>query len=487
RDFQNGGGICTSIDADVAVEVSKVYYTDRDVRLVGLAFQRAGSSGIGPMLPYHASDKAVAAEFDALAKAAEHQAEMAAGKALADKMTNRGDPDNLKWISRQLALHGSDGYFAAGFFNALSADQIARLMGHDDQALANALATGAVDQRTAHNIVMALEWTQGSDFSPQHWHITERTQLAVLQALANNRTAARNFADLLSAKDLHRLIDLSRDSDDGKVFSQVFNVLSQAALTHGTDPDAMRAFMNRVSAAMKGVDLSFVPGSAAALLQFVSVGIAGSVADPGPGRTPAELLAWAKRQGVVMDEILAPFLTRIAQSNAGRDALDNAVNGILVGSLPSILPWTKVVKTGSTVLDNMVINGLQSWTGVKDQDLYAKVLGTKRPSKTDALQFAQSAVRGPGQVAMWTMLAKNGYLVDVHNRPVDLTSDGGGSSSPFLTARQSKLNDLAAHPENYHLKGDSNIDLETLDNDFGSSVSLANPDSRSLAAIRDAK
>jgi hypothetical protein len=506
HDFENGGGTCMSIDSEVATQVATTYYTDRDVRTVGLAFQRAGSAGIGPMVPYHASDQAVGAEFDALTKAAEHQAEMAAGKALADKMTEHGDPKNIQWIVSQLGRHASDGFFAAGFYNALSAEQIVELLGRggDDQALVNALASGAVDKQTVHNIATALSWTQtpaGITVEP-HWHIPESTQLAVLQALASNRTAAGNFVNLLDAGDLHRLISQAHNSQDGKAFGQVFNLLSQAALTHGNDAAGMRAFMGRVSAAMKDVDLSYVPGSTAALLQFLSVGIAGSVEDPGPGRSPAQLLAWAKRQGVIMDEILAPYLTRIAQSNADRKAVDDAVNGIIVGSLPGFLPWGMLAKTGSSVLDNMVISGVKSWSGVDEHKLYGSVLNanTPGPGQINALQFAQGAAQGPGQVAMWTMLAKNGYLVDNYNRPVDLSSDSPepppspplvsspARRSPFeLPPRQQELADLAAHPENYHLRGDKNIDLGTFDDHFGSAVSLTNPDSKSLAAIRDAK
>jgi uncharacterized membrane protein YgcG len=61
--YQNGGGVCFAIDTDTATQVAATYYTDRDVRVVGQAFERAGHALPGPAMPYIASDKAVNAAF----------------------------------------------------------------------------------------------------------------------------------------------------------------------------------------------------------------------------------------------------------------------------------------------------------------------------------------------------------------------------------------------------------------------------------------
>jgi hypothetical protein len=499
--YENGGGTClVPIDGEVNAAAAAASGTDAEVRRIGRAFQEAGSQGPLPGvgrspddLPYRPADGVYKMSDTALAGAVAHQDQLAAGAALADKMTTKYNPDNVDWIIDQLDRHAGDGYFDAGFFNSLSANQIAKLMGRraecvpqtDDQALANALATGAVSKQTVHNVVTALTWVPSALSNPDRWPVNEAAQVSVLKAIAANRAAARNFTDLISDSDLHQLMQIPKNFPDGQVFTQLFNVLTQAAVTHGNDAAGETAFMNRVSTAMHGMDLTFQPGSAAALLQFVSVGIAGSIEDPGAGKSGHELLEWAKREGAAMDQILAPYLKVISQSNASRDALDAAKKGLAEGALLNILPWGGMVKTGSAVLDNLVIGGMQSWAGSKVDGAFAKSLSIGQgPGDMNALQFAMDATRGPGQLAIWTQLAKHGYLLDQNHKRVVLTPDTPyHSTSVFLTPLQSQLGDLRNNGGNYRLSSDTQIDLGTLINNYDASVSIAKDGSKSLEAL----
>ncbi|MDZ5447689.1 hypothetical protein U2F26_34135 [Micromonospora sp. 4G57] len=484
--YERGGGAClVPIDAEVTTTAAAASRTDAEVRRVGHAFQQAGSAsplptvGTSPNdLPNRPADGLYRMSDEALDIQLKHQAQIDAGAALAAKMSKKGDPANLRWITEQLDLHANDGFFAAGFYNSLTANQIAELMGRrgecavngNDQALANALASGALSAKAAHNIVTALGRVQGTDLSVQHWHITEGTQLSVLQAIANNRTAARNFVDLLNGADLHRLVNLSQYSTDGLVFTPVFHVLSQAALTHDNDPAGMRAFMKRVSTALHGVDLTYVPGAQATLLQFLAVGMAGSVADPGPGMTPKQLTRWIENQSAEVDSILSSYLDVIIKSNAAREGVDDAVKSITSGAVLNILPWGSLVHSGSSVLDNLVIGGLQSGAGIGLDKDFEATLGANLPGdgKINVLEFTKRAGTGPARIAMWTQLAKHGYLVDSHNKPVDLSS---GDTKALIA-------DMSSHPHDYSIKNGSN-DLQALNKIFD----FTNAESKSYNTI----
>ncbi|MER6140050.1 hypothetical protein ABT174_08320 [Streptomyces sparsogenes] len=67
--YQNGGGFCEPIDGRIATQVAAAYYTDRDVRSVGLAFQQAdgpGGGGRKPGTPISAPEAAVSSALERL-------------------------------------------------------------------------------------------------------------------------------------------------------------------------------------------------------------------------------------------------------------------------------------------------------------------------------------------------------------------------------------------------------------------------------------
>ncbi|GAA5190132.1 hypothetical protein GCM10023322_44530 [Rugosimonospora acidiphila] len=473
--YERGGGTCQlPIDREVSAAVSTASSTDTEVRRVGRAFQEAGSASPLPTvgdnspdnLPGRPADGLYRMSDGALSGAVAHQDSLAAGAALASKMTKKNNPDNVDWIIDQLDAHGGDGYFDAAFFNSLTTGQIAKLMGRradcavvgDDQALANALATGLVSKATVHRVVTALSWAAKSSYDPDYWPVQESAQASVLQAIAGNRTAAREFTDLMTDGDLHTLLRVTRGaSGDGKAFVQAFNLLTQAGITHAGDSAGEQAFMNRVAAALKGENLSDVGGAEGALLQFVSLGLAGMVPDPGAGKTPEQLHKWMEDTSGAADAMLSKYLDLIIKSNAARDKSDELHTTILETIGFSFVPWGKVANTGSAVVDNLISNGLQSGIGEVGGGLLSDVANAGIPGgDIEPMRFASLAGTGPVRIAMWTQLAKHGYLVNQFDIPVRLDSGD----------RQELLSDMSRHPDNYALAGspDSLHDIDKIFN-----------------------
>jgi len=499
--YDQGGGSVVAMDHEVISSAAATYATDRDVRRVGLAFQRAGSAHPMPGVPFGPSANDLPGRQamsvytigeGALEAQLEHQAQLDAGAALAAKMTTHRDSGNLAWITQQLDEHASDPFFAAGFYNGLSADQIAQLMGRrgdctllgNDEALANALASGAVTPDTAHHIGQALGWLRGAGvFSVEHWHITTGTQRGVLQALAANPAAARNLVSLLTDGDLGSLIqsavhgDLTtQPSTGGTEFASVIKLLSSAALAQ-PGPAALSAFMKRVAGRLDGMDLTGVPHSGMVLLQFASVGIAGSMTPPPPDLSPTQLQAWAGAQGTRVDALLAAYLNVIKHSNGAHDHLDSLMRGIAEGAVLNILPWGRAVETGWKMVDNLVIGGLQSWVGVlvdpHVQDGQDRLEGDG--GKPKLLPFAQSAGGRSGEIALWTQLAAHHYILNPQGRTVKLNGDP--------EQNRALLADMTDHPGRYTIRGDRNITLETLRGRYSYPLSLNDPNSKSIRAI----
>jgi hypothetical protein len=351
-----------------------------------------------------------------------------------------------------------------------------------------------VTKETARDILKALSWVQtGNAFDPTHWHITADTQLSVLRTLAANPAAARNFVDALSVEDVRRFINLSRGVD-GAVYSQVFSVLTSAALTHGNDPAGMTALMNKVSTAMTGMDISHIPHSGAVLLQFVRLGIAGSITEPGDNLTQEQINRWASQQGDRVDAMLAPYLKMIKGSNDARENYDALVRGLLEGEVLALLPWGKVIKTGSAIIDNIVITGIQGWLTPTYVDPAAKKVLQGDNGQIKLVDFAKDAAGGAGTVAIWMQLAKHGYVFDSYGNKVGVDSNGnltgGRGHLPGLSQSPLAVKDMLAHPEDYKVRtrdddghGYDETSLPSVTNNYGGRMSFANPNSKSIAAL----
>lgn len=211
RAYENGGGPCVAeaIDANAARQVAAAYDTDRDVRTVGQAFLRAGGALVrGRNQPIHATGKAVETFFQMLRKEAAHQAQINAGAAPARGLPTVMNADERQRVEGELAKHAGDPYFCAGFFNSLNVRQLEQFLAQpgDIQPFVSAYASGVLSEATTANFVETLSRLVGRDNSVEHNHITPEQQIALLNALRNNPTAALNFADSLSAAQIRHLL-----------------------------------------------------------------------------------------------------------------------------------------------------------------------------------------------------------------------------------------------------------------------------------------
>ncbi|MFI0768100.1 hypothetical protein ACH4TQ_24945 [Streptomyces sp. NPDC021218] len=310
--YENGGGPCFSgaIDANVARQVAAAYYTDRDVKTVGLAFLRAGGFLVrGRNQPIFSNNKAIDKAFKQLQKEAAHQGQINAGAALARS------PMNTKERQRELAKHADDPYFCAGFFNALEARKLEEFLGQstDTQPFVSAYASGLLSEATTAHVVEALSRLAGRDNSPEHYHMTAERQIALLSALASDPTASVNFANSLSAGQIRHLVH-GEASLNPPLRSTLLGVLTTAMENIGGQPQA-HALMGKVSqalfapdaAALHKTDLNqLLPG----LTLFYSAGVRHSITPP-EKLGANDLRQWAIGLGGLAGQELRPFMAAI--------------------------------------------------------------------------------------------------------------------------------------------------------------------------------
>ncbi|MFK4267191.1 hypothetical protein [Streptomyces milbemycinicus] len=209
--YQNGGGFCQPIDGDIAKQVAAAYYTDRDVRTVGQAFLQAGGVLVrGRNQPIFSNNGAIDKAFKQLAKAAAHQGQINAGAALAKRLMN-AKPIEVTVIIRELAKHGSDPYFSAGFYNNLDERHIETAMAQGGiQALVSAYSSGVLDKKVYEAVntrlarpIPAVRFAVNLD---DHY-MTAAQKMAFLDGIAANPVAAHNFANSLSQSQLRALFE----------------------------------------------------------------------------------------------------------------------------------------------------------------------------------------------------------------------------------------------------------------------------------------
>ncbi|WP_346176296.1 hypothetical protein [Streptomyces cuspidosporus] len=217
--YENGGGPCVAeaIDANVARQVAAAYDTDRDVRTVGQAFLRAGGVLVRrPNQPIRAHEKTVDATFEKLRTEALHQARINAGAALAKRLMD-AQPVKVSGIVRELAEHGNDPYFSAGFYNNLDERHIETAMALGGiPALVSAYSSGVLDKKVCDSVNTRLARpvpTVRFAVNLEDHYLTAAQKTQFLDSVAANPVAARNFASSLSQGQLRDLFEgpMSKD------------------------------------------------------------------------------------------------------------------------------------------------------------------------------------------------------------------------------------------------------------------------------------
>ncbi|MEU8872875.1 hypothetical protein AB0D24_17210 [Streptomyces javensis] len=229
-----------TIGIEVNSLLTRVWETDRGVKDTGRAFATAGGGSgrtdLGlphwTMGPVHTTDAAVEAQANSNA--------MAAGAELARSLPGMPGNDPVARLTAKLAEHSSDPYFAAGFFNALTPEQLKMLLPINQDtipALVSAYRSGALNQSVTDTLIHKLVSKLPESVDSQ----------AFLSALADNHVASAHFANSINSSQIFGMLSPNRGTDG--VPKALLEVLTSA--THeARDPEEIKSWINKLSSAL---------------------------------------------------------------------------------------------------------------------------------------------------------------------------------------------------------------------------------------------
>ncbi|MFD8868259.1 hypothetical protein ACFV1F_28615 [Streptomyces sp. NPDC059590] len=344
--YQNGGGCVTAIDVDTAKQLAAAYYTDRDVRTVGQAFLQAGGVLVrGRNQPIHANEKTVNAAFTKLQTEAArqqteaaHQVQINAGAALAKRLMG-AKPVEVTGIIRELAKHGNDPYFSAGFYNNLDEQHIETAMAQGGiPALVSAYSSGVLDKKVYDSVNTRLARPiQNVRFAVnlQDHYMTAAQKLQFLNSIGANPVAARNFANNLTSGQLRQLF-YGPASEIPGLRGSLTNALTVAMWQQSGQPQA-RALMHTVSDGLFGdgapkLTHNQMQQLIGPLMEFYSAGISQSLVPP-PGDDPIALRRWAEGLGRQNGQDLGLFLKAANETGDEHELMKSMIQGGYVNVL----------------------------------------------------------------------------------------------------------------------------------------------------------
>lgn len=232
------GGDTIGIEVDSLL--TRVYATDRSVRHTGHAFAAAGGGSARGDLGIARPTTGPVKTTDAALLAQEHSDDMAAGARLAAGLPGIDGDDPMSRLTAELAEHGHDPYFAAGFFNALTPAQLKTLLPIDEKTippLVSAYRSGALDQSVTdtliHKIVSRI---------PKSVHAVD-----FLSDLAADPVASAHFADALDSAQIFGMLAPSRAPEGLPV--ALIKVLTSAT-RHAEDPEQITSWVSKLSSAL---------------------------------------------------------------------------------------------------------------------------------------------------------------------------------------------------------------------------------------------
>jgi hypothetical protein len=329
--------------------IATIYYTDRDVRRVGRLFEEAGSSGglhlpgILP-LPGRPLDQVVHTTNDTL-----DRLDMRNGAALASQLdeAQRLGGSVLTTFMNELGQYADDPLFCAGFYNALSREQLEKLPWNATtaQALATAFASGKLSGDAQSSIAYVLMDRDNSGEVPT----------AVFAALAANPHGAANFTRyLLAHEGTFKLFLRGNGWSDwypgfhGRRQQTAFLQGMLRVLASGEtvmSPNEVRKLVATTAKDLPGgMDLKVAQGIENDLRKFL-VTSANRLLGPPPARVPGtsylvSLNGWAEDYGTVMRSLLpyVDWLHGIYEDNQAALAEEHAwIENIALGAVGGVL------------------------------------------------------------------------------------------------------------------------------------------------------
>lgn len=450
-DFENGGGDCLPLSAAYASgQVASVEAVDKEARLVGQAFQQAGAPTARPGMKqqYLAREQDMESALRALEQAAQHQGQVDAGTALAGTLGDHPSPDDLARVSHALDAHSGDPYYTAGFFNHLSSEQIADLLGRGRtvQALVSAYASGVLTHSASANVVRVLGWLQGEDNSPQHPHITAAEQTALLKALAANSAAAANFAQSLSAHQIRSLF-----FGLGPVLNPELRVSLLNTLTAGgwgtRDPELARLILAHVSSAVFADKAPDLPADELdplldAFAHLYTAGADQSITPP----TASDPRAWAEKYGDQVGKEIGPLLRAVSQM--GSESNNPLFRSMIQGGYMNVLFMPTAVLAPESVIGAIgftaAMGALQTLVGANDP--LAQTLKHHMPdgaNPDDASKLNQAIAGSAASLMVSSLISHHLVIPNDGGQAVHFTGDQKGDAA--------LLHDVLADQGKYHV------------------------------------
>jgi hypothetical protein len=431
-DFENGGGLCLPLSASYASgQVAAIAAVDKEVRLVGQAFQQAGAPTARPGMKqqYLAREQDMESALRALERAARQQGQLDAGAALAATLGDDPSPGDLARVSQALDAHSGDPYYTAGFFNHLGSAQIAELLGRGRtvQALVSAYASGVLTRAASANVVRVLGWLQGEDASPQHPHITAAEQTALLRALTADSAAAASFAQSLSARQIRSLF-----FGLGPVLNPELRVSLLNTLTAGEwgtrDPELARTILAHVSSAVFADNAPELPADELnpLLNAFAHLYTAGADQSIPPLAGSHDPRTWAENYGRQVGIEVGPLLRAVG--GMGSQSNNPLFRNMIQGGYLNVLFMPTAVLAPESVIGaigfSAAVGALQSFAG--SDDPLAKIMERHIPDGTypdDAAQLNQAITSSATSLMMSSLISRHLVYSNDDGTPVHFTGD----------------------------------------------------------------
>ncbi|MFF2964665.1 hypothetical protein ACFVT1_38615 [Streptomyces sp. NPDC057963] len=428
-DYQNTGHPCVELDADVAVAISRAYYTDRDVHDVARAFQatqHGGALGHGGLVRAQESD--LDSAYARLMQ--QNQARMKAGAALAAKLTplqdvgDREHPDTARPIVEELAKHANDPYFCAGFFNALTLQPhlttVLALGGIP--ALISAYSSGAVSARTTAMVTarIGIPAVVGGPESPTSplYRMTTEQKAQLLDAFSANPSAAYQFAKALTPAEVREMFYGDRQ------YRLKMIAILQTAMNSEHDPEAARELMHKVSLGLFGSGAPKLSNSDWKTLidpvrDFYGTGLLNSISAPtdfsGDG-----MEEWEHVTGRQNGEDVALFLKALHDSQPDNAMLKSMLQGGYMNAAFLFLSPLEPEGWLAKIAFSAAVGAMQSVASAHDPII--DNLGIPTGKFPDADQMNEKLFVG-GFVQTLALLATRNQIRDPSHHLVHLTGD----------------------------------------------------------------
>ncbi|MGD0240123.1 MAG: hypothetical protein ABSB59_07325 [Streptosporangiaceae bacterium] len=457
-----------SIDVSTMSCLTQLAVTDRQVHVVGQAFQEAGDSGIGStQMPGYlrghpdpggdpvqydivtASDATIGASVGQIDGAARRAAQQQ-GQQLARYIAQHGVDS---YVLAQLKAHQDDPVYMAALLNSLTPAQLQDFLKHfadngngsDNSTLIAALIagyeSGSLGKSAANTIANWLLDTTDTDQMGM--------TLQFLAGIQADPAAARNFVDSLTDAQFTQFANglyFYSGEPDGMAedYSGAFLDVCAAALAGLGSEAEMRALMDRVVR----IYTQTHPSEMSTLLQPLTDLLASfetqcfahpPVFTGTPNQTKSQQLdAWIKQQAGIMAGYAATFSQWIFttdNSNANEAAFQRGyLEGLLISGVVAFLPSLTGLQNAMLAMGESAITGwlqpqldgiVQNWESYFGSDDAQKQQNAFLAAEVECAKFELALqLFGENQLVIWR---------DGHEVPITLENTGCTNDDQLLT------------------------------------------------------